>query len=59
MNYTLTYLGIMMKLAVKSQSFSQAIAHLRECGITEFTSCKRIGDEYIFKLVLDKGKGNE
>ena len=46
-----------MKLAVKSQSFSQAIAHLRECGITEFISCKRIGDEYIFKLIIGKGEG--
>ena len=43
-----------MKIAIKSESFTQAIAHLRECGIEKFTSCKRVGGEYIFKLVIDK-----
>lgn len=41
-----------MKMTVRADSFSLAIAHLRECGFETINGFKRVGDEYVFRIVL-------
>ena len=41
-----------MKLAIKADSWQQAINRLKECGFTEFESMKRVGSEFVFRVVV-------
>ena len=42
-----------MKLAIKADSWQQAINQLKECGFHTFSSMKKVSGEYIFKGLDD------
>ncbi len=41
-----------MKIAIKANTWQQAINHLREMRISNIQSCKKVKDEFIFKVTL-------
>ena len=39
-----------MKIAIKADSWQQAINHLKECGFTKVASYKGVGNEHVFRI---------